>query len=68
MQRIDINKLGRILITGGTGFVGSYLTKRKYGVPQLLKRKSISVKHKKFWVKETKQDKSIKKKLRNIKK
>ncbi|NIQ18340.1 MAG: NAD-dependent epimerase/dehydratase family protein, partial [Candidatus Aenigmarchaeota archaeon] len=28
MQRIEINSLGKILITGGTGFVGSYLTKR----------------------------------------
>jgi len=28
MQRIEINSLGKILITGGTGFVGSYLTRR----------------------------------------
>lgn len=28
MQRIEINTLGKILVTGGTGFVGSYLTKR----------------------------------------
>ena len=31
MQGIDINKLGKILITGGTGFVGSYLTRRLVG-------------------------------------
>lgn len=28
MQRIEINTLGKTLVTGGTGFVGSYLTKR----------------------------------------
>lgn len=28
MQGIDVSKLGKTLITGGTGFVGSYLTKR----------------------------------------
>lgn len=28
MQRIEIANLGKILITGGTGFIGSYLTKR----------------------------------------
>ncbi len=28
MRRIDIQKLGRILVTGGAGFVGSYLTRK----------------------------------------
>lgn len=28
MQRINIKELGNILVTGGTGFVGSYLAKR----------------------------------------
>ena len=28
MQGININTLGKTLITGGTGFVGSYLAKR----------------------------------------